>query len=402
VSSQPRIPRSERVAGTDKAIIDATITILNGAGYSTLTLNGIARLCKRSTTTVTKRFHTPSESAAVAWKAHYGAIAVRDLEGLLTHAGLLDGPANHDAFASGLEAFRLPNREWQTISELLLISAFEPPLQAAIQRDLRPAVQHWCTPTVDLTLATQRAYTLTLAIGLTLIGAEPNAQHGDLSRLYKQLLHALRHPSPPKATPHLSQNMPLEADTFDFHTQDPRERRLFAALLSVIAERGIDRATTQAIAQAANSNEGLLFNRYPSKIDAFHDAITQHQSILMQEQNAAVLALSAHTPPAIVDAAVIQRSLHPDREASRAVGMEYLRMARYHPRIASHLQATRNAIIDQIQAAQPDHPRQDIEGWVHYGLAIGAGLGVLPLLYGDATNLPFNVVLEPLLTPPAS
>jgi hypothetical protein len=66
------------------------------------------------------------------------------------------------------------------------------------------------------------------------------------------------------------------------------------------------------------------------------------------------------------------------------------------------LNATRNAISEQLQAAQPERTRDEIDGWIHYGLAIGAGLGVLPLLYPDAHTLPYNVVLEPLLTPPAA
>jgi AcrR family transcriptional regulator len=193
--------------------------------------------------------------------------------------------------------------------------------------------------------------------------------------------------------------MPLDADSFDFDTQDPRERQLFSALLNVIAEHGIQNATTQAIAKAANSNEGLLFNRYASKIDAFLDAMNQHQRLYIQKQNAAALALSAEHPAALVDTAVIQRSLHPDREAPRAVAMEYLRMTRYHPHVAEHLTQTQRALREQILQANPTAPHATIDGWLSYGLAIGAGLGILPLLLPEAHRLPYNVVLEPLLTP---
>jgi AcrR family transcriptional regulator len=398
----PFVGRRARVAQTDQAILNATIAILNRSGYAALTLNAIARDCGKSTTTVTKRFATPTESAAAAWRAHYGAIAVRDLQELLRHAGLLDEPGDPNALIGTLEALHQPNPDWRSISELLLISAFEPPLREAISHDLRGTTQRWCTPNPphpNPILATQRAYVLILGLGLTLIGAHPNRDHGDIHSAFHTLQRALRNPSAPQTAPSLIAAMPLEANHFDFHTQDPRERQLLTALLEVIAERGIDRATTQAIALAAHSNEGLLFNRYASKIDAFLDAMNQHQRLYIQKQNAAALALSAEHPAALVDTAVIQRSLHPDREAPRAVAMEYLRMTRYHPHVAEHLTQTQRALREQILQANPTAPHATIDGWLSYGLAIGAGLGILPLLLPEAHRLPYNVVLEPLLTP---
>jgi hypothetical protein len=82
--------------------------------------------------------------------------------------------------------------------------------------------------------------------------------------------------------------------------------------------------------------------------------------------------------------------------------MKHIPVAGRNPSIAGHLNATRSAIATQLLNAQPNSPREDFDGWVHYGLAIGASLGVLPLLYPDAHTLPSTVVLEPLLTPPAA
>jgi len=405
VSSALPLARGDRIAQTDQAINAAIVAVLNSSGYSTLTLNTIGRACQMSTATVAKRFKNPSLAIAHAWTTHYAPIATRDLQALLTAAGLLDQPANRTAFARSLEGFRNPSPDWCTISELLIAATFDETLRAAVERDLQTTTSGWCTPNrpaLSPTRAAQRAYLITLALGLTLIGVAPIAVPSDLTLPYQQLLTALQHPAPAKSIPDTIRSMPLEADTFDFHTEDPRERRLFTALLTVVAERGIDRATTRAIADAAETNEGILFNRYASKIDAFLDAITQHQAILMQRQNAAAIALSSDNPRALVDATIIQRSLHPNRTASRNVGMEYLRSARYHPAIADQINRTRATITEQTEQAQPNTPPSAINAWIHYGLALGAGLGVLPLLCPDAHTLPFNAVLEPLLSPPAA
>jgi len=395
-----RIVRAKRVARTDQAILGATVEVLNGSGYSELSFNAIARAAAISTATVAKRFTAVSESAAAAWRDHYGAIANHDLRALLDAAGLLESTGDAEALVDALRGFATPSRDWRSIGELLIVASFEAPLRDALRGDLQPTIAAWCTPSdrVTLTLATQRVFLLTLALGLTLIGAHPGLEAGEVAAVFERLHHALHHPSAVSATPNLIEAMPLEDDAFDFETDDAGERELFHAILSVVAERGVDRATTQAIARAFNSNESFLFSRYPSKIEAFLEAVSQHQRILIQKQNRAALSLGSRYPQPIVDAAVMQRSLHPARSASRTVAMEYLRMVRYHPRIAEHLADTQRALHEQIRSANPSLASDTVNGWLYYGLALGAGLGLLPLLLPDAGTLPFQVVLEPMIS----
>jgi AcrR family transcriptional regulator len=371
--------------------------MFDGDGYAAASLRAIARIAAMSVTSVTRRYPSIADAAADAWRNHYGAIASRDLSDLLESAGLGSRSGEATAFVEHLAAFSAPNGSWRTITELLMIAAFAAPLREAASGDLGALALAWWTPSphTSPTLAAQRAYLLIAALGFAGMGSIPHLVGTPPRETFEQLYEALHTPGEAHAIT-LPATMPMENEAFDLDASDPNQARLLTAILDVVAEHGLDRASTLAIVRAAGASEGLLFGRYPTKISAFLDAIAHHQRRALAHQTDVALALAVQHPTAVVDAIVMQRSLTPERSRRRVIAMEYLRAARHHPSVTASVQRDRDTAIEQIHTAFPFLADATVRAWVHYGLAIGAGLGFLPLLVPHAHRLPYQVVLTPI------
>lgn len=386
-----------RVARTDALLLNSAVAALNEGGWSRLSISAIARRSERSATTVAKRYPTVVDAAQHAWSAHYSPRLSAELGTLLTHAGLLGETAHEKRFVEQLTAFARPTAELGAAVELLMVANFEPDILEATAA-LREEVAAWCTPkrgAITATLAAQRAYLINLALGLVAIGRRPGLKGANLKGRFEGLFYALQNPVPARRIPSLGGAMPMEQDRFEVETGDGALDALLNATLAVVAKRGLDRATTQLIAEASGYSEGLLFARYRTKLDVFLDALRRFQSAFVAKQNEVAWRLASKHGAVAVDAAVVERSLAPERSVARRVAMEHERMTFYHPELAEQAQADLKALVENY-ATQAGIPHTEAQSWVHYGLSVGAGMGILPLLLPEAHRLPFIVVLGSL------
>jgi AcrR family transcriptional regulator len=378
--------------------MSSTVALLNEGGWSRLSLSAIARHSERSATTVAKRYATVVDAAAHCWRDHYGERLSAALEKLLLYAGLLEGPSVAKRFDEQLRSFARPHRDLSASIELLMVANFEEALRKEVGQ-LQEQVSTWCSPrrgAITATLAAQRAYLINLALGLVVLGRRPGFKGANLSERFSSLFAALQTPAPARRIPSLGGVMPLELDRFEVETGDEALNALLNGTLRVVANRGIDRATTQLIAEASGYSEGLLFARYRSKLDVFLDALRRFQSAFIAKQNAAAWRLANKHGAEVVDAAVFERSLTPERAGARMVAMEHERMSYYHPELAEQALRDFQSLVNTYATEAPGLSKAEVTSWVHFAVAVGAGMGILPLLSPEAHKLPFIVVLGSL------
>lgn len=388
---------STRVKANHARLIAATTHVLAHAGYSNLNYSALARTTGHSVTTVSKHFAEPISAAAAAWQHALSQELSHALAKVFDAAGIGTGRGSKPAFLRAMDAFANPTPQRIAATELLVVAGFEPELETAVAHTLGIHFEDWCLPqhgAASSTLGAQRAFVAALALGLTLLSNPHHPHLNDTNLMLEALYKALRHPTQPKLAPEVTESMPMDNEDFQARTGDKSHDRLLNALLEVVGKVGLDRATTMAIGEAAGATEGLLFSRYRTKLDAFLDALEHHQRTVIARQQTAAMALSERYGGPAVDHAVAHRTMLPHRKKARNVALEEIRMLRYHPTVRARYDTRKSELAAQLTHAVTTMTSIEAQQRVHYGLAMGIGFLVVPIILPAANQLPLNVVFE--------
>lgn len=316
-----------------------------------------------------------------------------------------------------LEPFVRPGTELRAASELLVMSQFDPAVRERIQADVGEMVATWCgpgpqrrrgrtqedadqmaarvlEPAVD---AARRTFLVASAVGLLFASERAGAWALDLSAEAELLMAAFTSRIQPGSMPS-SRGTHLET-SLHFDTGDPSLDALLQATLEEVARVGYDAATTSGIGRAAGHSEGLIFARYPSKVELFADATARQTAKGWRENEAFAHRINQTHAPGMSDAVLMREIMRPDLSPVRAASLEHLRLARHDERLREVLWGELDKLVADELAIDPNWERGTSAAHLHMSVALGLGVTALPLLAPDAWQLPFHYVTIPLSSP---
>lgn len=323
------------------------------------------------------------------------------LESALDAAGRADlmslraaGPSA-DWLANALGAFLRPGAELRAAAELLVVSAFNDDLAETVGSEVAHRVAAWCHPTGEHPeAAVSRAYLISIALGLLLSRTRQGAADLDLRDEARHLLDAFKNQSKPAVLPatraeHLD-------DFLGFDTGDASLDALLRGTMEEVGRVGYEGATTAAIGRASGRSEGLVFARYPSKVELFVDATRRQHARNWRANEVFHQGIAAVHGPGIAEAVVIREFQRPDLRGYRAISLEQVRMALHDERLREVQWGELELLVAQALAEDPNWAAAGTPAHLHLSVAIGLGVTVLPILAPEAWLLPYDVVTVPL------
>ena len=300
-------------------------------------------------------------------------------------------------FTVALAAFARPEPLLRAAAELLIISQFDPALADQVRTQAAERMARWCAPTgenVNPRKAAQRAYVLSVSLGLLAAHHRVDSGSLQLDREESSLLAALSTESEPVNLPqspasHLADRSPLA-------TGDRALDALLEATLAEVGAHGFDGATVDSIAKAAGCSDGLVFSRYESKLALFLDATRRQQADSWRANDAFQQKIADLHGHAIADAVAIRELQRPEYHAQRALYLEQIRLSWHDASLRDAQGAEYDAFIAEARAIDPTGVPIDDPAALHVSIAVGFGLALLPLLLPNAWDLPYDVVTIPL------
>lgn len=358
-------------------------------GWGDFTFARVAREAGTSRRPLQDRYSGRTALAAATWtETVEPALRGLVLE-FLASAGLLHAAPDRERFVAVMDQLAHPSPEVQAAVEFLIVAQFEPELAAAVQSTLGGEISRWCAPRdgqLSRDEAARRAFMLSVALGLVLVARRPGVQRIDVEHVADVLLRILATPVAPRELPAL--DSPHFHDPVPFHTGDTVRDRLLQATLDEVGERGYDAATVDAIAHRADSSQGALFARYPTKVALFLDAVRRQSAHALRANEECITRLGAEHGRGIAEAAMIREWMRPGRDHLRIIALEELRTGWHEPVIRAAVAREYEAFIAESHATRPGFNIAE----AHVGFAVGGGTLLLCILYPDAWLLPYDVV----------
>jgi hypothetical protein len=318
----------------------------------------------------------------------------------LDRAALRTGGPSAAWLAVAYERFLRPDAALRAATEFLVVSQFHEGLARLVRSSVGDTVSQWCSPSaVDAPLAARRAYLIAVALGLLLARTRRSVAQmeiGGEAALQLQALSAVREPVtlPDTRAKHLEEFL-------DFTTGEPALDDLLRATLEEVGRVGYEAATTAAIGRASGHSEGLLFARYPSKVEAFMDATKRQHAVGWRRNEEFIQSLTASHGPGIAEAVMIREMQRPELRHGRAISLEQVRLALHDERLREVQWGELDTLVDETLSKDPQWYTANSEAHLHMSVAIGIGVTALPLLAPDAWVLPYDVVTVPLDEPDA-
>ncbi len=389
-----------RVVRNDSRILDAAFATACDEGWRGVTFSSVARRAGLSRRPVQERFETTSALMAATWTERAYPLLLSLTETALATSGTLGTSLDESAFLHLMETIALPTPTRTGAMELLLVAQFEPELREAVDRTLGQRLRQLLDPTVlDGTLAARRSYVLSLALGLILNSQRPGVERFDISDEVRRIGRALTDPAPVSPLPD------RRAEHMDhppaISTGDPIRDALLTAVLNEVGDHGFDGTSVARIVRAAQSSQGAMFARFPSKLALFIEATHRHDAMNLRLNEQFMQSIAAEASLGIAEAVYIREVQRPERAHPLALVLEQLRLSWHDADLMAARTSAQDAFDREYVQAHlgdaPDRSVQDLQGAAHVGNAIGYGIGIPSLFVPWAYELPHQVVTVALM-----
>lgn len=308
-----------------------------------------------------------------------------------------EGPSA-DWLARAYEPFLRPSAELRAAAEILIVSEFNEGLSTVIGEHVGKVVASWCSPSsAGARDAARRAYLSSVALGLLLARTRRGVYDLDLRHEAHLQLTALAVDGAPAVLPDTRAG---HLDRFlAFDTGDPALDALLKATMEEVGRVGYDGATTASIGRASGHSEGLIFARYPSKVELFLDATVRQHAQNWRANEAFTVAVTESHGPGIAEAVMIREMQRPHLRGYRAISLEQVRLALHNERLREVQWGELDALVDEAKGQDPDWAPAVSPAHLHLSVAVGLGVTLLPVLAPEAWQLPYDVVTVPLDEP---
>ena len=144
-------------------------------GWSGMTLASVGKAAGLTPRPVRDRYPNKALLGAATWAEVAGPALLAALSDALSAAGLLDEPSQEGAFVDSMNALARPKTGLRAAAELLVVSAFEVDMRAAVEVSLGATLREWLDPDKagGPARAARRGYLLALSLGLICVARRP-------------------------------------------------------------------------------------------------------------------------------------------------------------------------------------------------------------------------------------
>ena len=393
VAASPHSSRQARALRNDARIIDAAAHITATEGWAALVPSRVSADCGLVRSTVQARFHDRSALGAAVWQERCAPALADSLRALLRAGGQSGTPADTIGITASLSSLTQPSQNLLAAAELLVAAHYDPSVRTMVDGTLGQDIRTWCNSDGDVHGA-RTGYLLMVGLGLLLAARRTGAGGIEWAAIARALTDAIDTPQTPTAlpvatAPHITGDLDLAPD-------DPALNSLLNATLREIGAHGFEGASVDAIARASDHTKGLVFSRFPSKLELFLEATSTQQSLAFVANDAFISQVAADHGRGIAEAVAIRELQQPRLAYARSIAMEQLRLSWHH----RELKAAQEVDLDAAVAAQADLGADrfpDSAPVVHFAYAVGLGMAALPLLLPDSSHRPYDVMTVPLV-----
>ena len=309
------------------------------------------------------------------------------------------GSAPHvdaDLLLLALQPFVRPTDALHRGVELLVISAYTPPLAEAIERSLGHDLDAWVTPVrgrVTRTMAAEGALLVGLALGLVTEAWHSGGSDVDLRSQVRRLAHALEHPSRGVRLP------VMPADHLDAQpvcdTGDPDLDRVLIATLECVGELGLEASTLDVIAAATGVPLERISNDYGTVRAIFSEASDRMLRPAVRLNNAYQAEVAVGHPAAIGEACMLREFMRPERRRMRTITFEQLRLAISDGELRRAIGDALSQRAEELVATTPGMTQDSVRANVVMENGLSTGLAMLVQLRRNTWELPFDAILVP-------
>ena len=397
------IRRQARSIRNDGRILEAAVRLAAQDGWPGLLPARVAQAAGLSHSAVSDRFPDRSTLAAWAWAQALAPVAEQAVEEVVALVPELGRPsAGHgevDARHLGrvMRPFVEPDEEMQAVSELLVVSTFDPAVHEAVRSSFGARLDAWLAPVprrLSKANAARRAFLVIVALGSLLETRRHDGRRVRLDSEWKRIAAALAAPDSVRTVPEV--HFEHWDGAFDFDTGDGLLDRLLEATRDEIGRKGYDATTIDGIAKAAGRTKGLVFSRYPSKKELFNDTTARYTKAMFDLNEQAFATLLRGLSPGVAEAAVYREYMRPGRSHLHVFALEQYRLAWHDDEMRKAVAASMAHAIDLRLQADPSRSREQWEAFNFIGAAQGVGTMLLASCCPDAWTLPYQVMTVPL------
>jgi len=391
--------RQARSVANDEATLDATVHLLDTAGWEGCSVLRIAETTGKSRSPILERFGDRTGAVAAAWTQRLAPGFQQALANVVHAVGASGEPTDPQLLLLALGPFYEPNASMRAAAEVLLVSRYVEGLASVVASTLGRDLDSWLTPRphhLDKEQAARHALVTLLALGMLVevrTGHDVNAS--DLAPEIAHVARALDARVPPTQLPEERATHLLA--TPDFGLRDDALEALLIATLDEVGTYGYEGATVQRIARASGFTKGLIFARYASKRELFLDATDRMLLLAAQANTEFQERIAATTSVGVADATMTRESMRPEHRPVRTVTTEQFRLSWHDEQMQTTFKNVQDHVAEQISKESLARPVGQARGRMFIDFARGIGMGILADLHPGAWTLPIDVVLIPLI-----
>lgn len=393
--SRPRGRQSNpRVLRHNATILAAVIAVTARDGWVGLSIKAVAEQAQMSEQAVKDRHRDRVGMACAAWSEVLAETTTCACRELLVAYGLLDARGSEPLAAhAAWSYFRSDAALQRSACELLIAAAFYPGLQEAIDATLGTQVVKWLTPGHSARgrrSASRRALLLSRALVFLLLTPIYRGHEVELAYHDELVAQALMRDVRARALP--SVNLPpFLSERFD---DDPTIDRLLRVTLDQVARKGFHDVSLSNILDTSGATKTFTLYRFKSKLNLFVQASQRQREASLEANLALQQRLSERFDAPSIQAAIIRTILQPTNPHPLALNLQQLQLAAHEAELAERYREIGERVITQLALQRTPAEARAI---ILANFALAEGISLLPTLAPEAHQLPWDVVLRPLI-----
>ena len=385
--------RQSRAVRNDERILDAAVRIAATHGWAALVPSRVAADSGLARSTVQERFRDRASLGAALWERRCAKPIERGLAGMVA-AGVPSGrraPQRADV-AESLSRLCQPDPELLAGTELIVAAHYDAATAAAVRTSLGAVVTGWRTDG----RAEDRGrggYLAMIGLGLLLAARRTGAETLDWDHVAGAIAEAAAEDRQAVTLPDVT--APHLLGDIDLAPGDPALDALLTAALREIGSRGFEGASIDGIARAAQRTKGLVFSRFPTKLDLFIEATRRQQTLAFAANEEFLREVTARHGRGEAEAVALRQIQHPRLAYARSIALEQLRLSWHYRELKAAQEADLDAVVASFASEDPVRYGES-PALVHLAYAVGLGAAALPLLHPGADALAYDVMTVPL------
>lgn len=390
--------RAEAVRN-DELFLDAGLELLRERGPDRMAALELARSAGLTTGAVYARYENPAEIMVGLWQQRISTPMRMFLENSLS--ALIDG--SEEANATVIRALTNPSGPLRPGVSILLASPRLPQLAEVAGPDLRAWADEFGLDTDHAGDRALRTTVFAAALGSLIVAATDSFNSEDWVFLRRWADHTRHGPSIgrfPLPEPHPLPDVRVE-------TGDPVRDALVNGAARVIANGGLELATTQRIARAADLSTSELFALYRTRSELFADVADRLLSNIFRQFRTFAPSPRGDSNSSWQERFLTERLgefrwlLAPENEHPRLLRLEFYLAALHDEVIGDALRRVDRSVNDQVTNAVAMNigidPHVVFRG-VRMLRAVGLGTVLLQEVLGNLGRLDLRYVYEPLVS----